>query len=284
MDEKTMSFNETQLKRVGFAEAFTPELKKQMEAGLPAIQHQFKKEFEGDKVHATLHLKKSTTSDHYFLNKFDMSLQKDGQTGTLNQTFYVNQKKATGNEDAGHQKIERENRYTLKEAYNLLAGRPVFKHLTSKEGNAYDAWVKLDFKNKLDNGNHEMKQYTQAYGFDLKQALLKYPIKEMTNELYANRLMESLQRGNLQKVTFVDPQGKEDKLYISPNITLGALNVYDENRQRLTTEMLVDKQYLSPKAAGEIKQHYNQEQKNGQKETAKQDMPAEKKTRKQKLH
>ena len=72
MDEKAMSFNEGQLKRTGFAEAFTPELKAQMEQGVAVIQHNFKKEYDGDKVDATLHLKKSATSDYYFLNKFDL--------------------------------------------------------------------------------------------------------------------------------------------------------------------------------------------------------------------
>jgi hypothetical protein len=166
MDEKTMSFNETQLKRVGFAEAFTPDLQQKMKEGVPVIQHPFTKEYDGDKVDATLHLKKSATSDHYFLNKYDLQLQKDGQTDSVKQTFYLTaNKKETGGEEDNQQKTKHENKYTLKEAYNLLAGRPVHKNLVSKEGNEYEAWVKLNFKNKLDNGNHEMKQYTKNYGF-----------------------------------------------------------------------------------------------------------------------
>lgn len=260
MDEKAMGFNENQLKRSGFAEAFTPDLQQKMNDGVPVIQHNFKKEYDGDKVEATLHLKKSATSDYFFLNKFDLQLQKNGQADAVKQTFYISTKKESG-EDGNQQKTKQENRYTLKEAYNLLAGRPVHKNLVSKEGNEYEAWVKLNFKNKLDNGNHEMKQYTKNYGFELENVLAKYPIKELTNEQYKQSLIDSLHRGNLQKATFVDKDGREEKLYISSNITLGALNVYDQNKQRIPTEILVEKQHIGKELAEELKQRVSQQQK-----------------------
>ncbi|HTN06456.1 hypothetical protein [Agriterribacter sp.] len=282
MDEKAMGFNESQLKRIGFAEAFTPELKSKMEQGVPLIQHEFKKSYDGDHVKADLHLKKSATSDYYFLNKFDLQLQKDGQANTLNQTFYITSKKATGDsEDGNQQKNKVDNKYTLKEAYNLLAGRPDHKNLVSNEGNEYEAWVKLNFKNKLENGNYEMKQYTKNYGFALENILSKYPIKELTNEQYKQSLIDSLHRGNLQKATFVGNNGSEEKLYISPNITLGALNVYDLSKQRLTTETLVEKQYIGKELADQLKQRVSQQQKQEQKEKQ-EPAPSQKKEQKQK--
>lgn len=303
MDEKAMGFNESQLKRTGFAEAFTPELKAKMEQGAPLIQHEFKKNYDGDQVTATLHLKKSATSDYYFLNKFDLQLQKDGRADSLKQTFYITSKKTTNDsEDSGQQKNKVDNKYTLKEAYNLLAGRPVHKNLVSNEGNEYEAWVKLNFKNKLENGNHEMKQYTKNYGFELENVLSKYPIKELTNAEYKQSLIDSLHRGNLQKATFVGADGKEEKLYISPAITLGALNVYDQNKERIPTEKLVEKQYIGKEFAEQLKQRVNQQQKPEQKEKQesassqkkeqkqkqvqkqKIDEPVKKQSRKQKAH
>lgn len=298
MDEKAMSFNENQLKRSGFAEAFTADLQQKMKEAVPVIQHPFKKEYDGDKVEATLHLKKSATSDYYFLNKFDMQLRKDGQTDTVKQTFYITAKKESG-EDGNQQKAKQENRYTLKEAYNLLAGRPVHKHLVNKEGNEYEAWVKLNFKNKLDNGNHELKQYSKNYGFELENVLAKYPIKELTNEQYKQSLIDSLHRGNLQKATFVDNNGREEKLYVSPNITLGALNVYDQDKQRIPTETLVEKQYIGKELAEELKQRVSQQQTQTQEQALSQkpeqkekqtpgqkqknDAPAKKQAQKQKM-
>jgi hypothetical protein len=259
MDEKTLSFNENQLKRTGFAEAWTPTLQAQMDQGLPEIKHPFKKEYDGDRVEATLHLKKSTTSDFYFLNKFDLQLQKEGQANAIKQTFYLTQRnKGSEEENASKQRLE--NKYTLKEGYNLLAGRPVFKDLVNQEGHAYQAWVKLNFKNTQNNGNYEMKQYHTNYGFDLEKTLNNYPIKELANPQYKQSLVDSLQRGNLQKATFVGPDGKEEKLFISPNITFGSLNVYDQNKQRMPTETLVERQYIGKELAERLTERVSQQQ------------------------
>jgi hypothetical protein len=259
MDEKALRFNENQLKRTGFAEAFTPDLQAKMIQGLPEIQHPFAKRYEGDEVNALLHLKKSGTSDFYFLNKFDLQLQKEGQTGLVRHTFYLTQRNKGSEEDNGA-KQRLENKYTLKEGYNLLSGRPVFKDLVSQEGQAYQAWVKLNFKNTLNNGNYEMKQYHTNYGFDLEKVLGNYPIKELTNPQYKESLLDSLQRGNLQKATFVGNDGKEEKLYISPNISFGSLNVYDLNKQRVPTEKLLEKQFIGKELAEQLTQRVNQQQ------------------------
>jgi hypothetical protein len=230
-----------------------------MEQGLPEIKHPFKKEYDGDRVEATLHLKKSATSDFYFLNKFDLQLQKEGQANAISQTFYLTQRNK-GNEAEDGSKQRLENKYTLKEGYNLLAGRPVFKDLVSQEGKEYQAWVKLNFKNTQNNGNFELKQYHTNYGFDLEKTLGNYPIKELANPQYKQSLMDSLQRGNLQKATFVGPDGKEEKLFISPNITFGSLNVYDQNKQRMPTEALVDKQYIGKELAEKLTERVTRQQ------------------------
>lgn len=130
----------------------------------------------------------------------------------------------------------------------------------NQEGNAYQAWVKLNFKNTQNNGNYEMKQYHTNYGFDLEKTLHNYPIKELANPQYKASLIDSLQRGNLQKATFVAPDGKEEKLFISPNITFGSLNVYDQNKQRMPTETLVEKQYIGKELAEKLTERVNQQQ------------------------
>lgn len=270
MDEKTAGFNETQLKRVGFAEAFTSELKTKMEHGVPIIQHNFKKDYEGDEVNAVLHLKKSSTSDLYFLNKFDVQLQKDGQLSSVKQTFYITASQKNKDEENGNQqKNKQETKYTLKEAYNLLSGRPVYKDLTSKEGQPYQAWVKLDFKEKLDSGNHKMKQYTSNYGYELENVMAKYAIKELISDQYKQSLVDSLHRGNLQKVTFVGEGGKEEKLLVSPNISFGSLNVYDLEKQRLTTEQLLEKKFIGSELATKLTEHIAKQKKPEQKEAIK---------------
>jgi hypothetical protein len=81
--------------------------------------------------------------------------------------------------------------------------------------------------------------------------------------------VDSLHRGNLQKVTFSGSEGKEEKLYIAPNILFGALHVYDLNKERITNEALIKKEMIG-KELGErlteaIQQHQSQDQKPEQK-------------------
>lgn len=45
---------------------------------------------------------------------------------------------------------------------------------------------------------------------------------EEKEDFIKERLLQSLQRGNLQSVTFVGKDGKTEKLFISPDIPLGA--------------------------------------------------------------
>jgi hypothetical protein len=261
MDEKTMQFNENQLKRSGFAEAFTGELIEKMKEGVPLIEQPFSKIYDSDRVDAVLHLKKSTTSDHYFLGKFDLKLIKGDDATQVSQTFYITVKKTAEVGEENSERRRQENRYTLKEAYNLLDGRPVFKRLFNREGEDYTAWVKLNFANRLENGNFEIKQFTQNYGFNLENTLAKYPIKELENERFKNSLLDSLHRGNLQKATFLKKDGGSEELYVSPNISFGSLNIYSLDKERLSIDKLSEKQFIAPAFASELKERVAQFQK-----------------------
>ena len=65
----------------------------------------------------------------------------------IKQTFYV------GKEEAN---------ITLKEAYNLMSGRAVYKEkLSNSEGQEYKAWLQLDFKVTDKNGN--FKSYNRTF-------------------------------------------------------------------------------------------------------------------------
>lgn len=89
---------------------------------------------------------------------------------------------------------------TAKEAYNLLSGRSVNKDLTNKEGQPFNAWLQLDFKEEDKNENFKVKQYHQGYGYELEAVLNKYPIKELSNDEEKVKLMKSLEKGNQERV------------------------------------------------------------------------------------
>ncbi|GAA4748983.1 hypothetical protein [Flavisolibacter ginsenosidimutans] len=128
--------------------------------------------------------------------------------------------------------IGKANNITQKEAYNLMSGRAVNKDLLNKEGQAYNAWVQMNFKETDKAGNYLLKQYHQNYGFDLAKELAKHPIKELADEKEKTRLIESLEKGNRQVVTFVK-DGSEQKMFIEANPRFKSLTVYDASMQRV---------------------------------------------------
>jgi hypothetical protein len=167
----------------------------------------------------------------YFFNSYHVSLKKEDSKESLEQTFYINKDSSN---------------ITLKEAYNLMDGRAVNKDLKNKEGEEYNAWIKLDFKEDDNNGNFKFKQYHQNYGYDLEASLSKHSIKELQNPEYKNDLLNSLKKGNLQSVTFV-VNGVESKQYVEANPHFKTVNVYDGNMQRINNRESKDQKQAETK-------------------------------------
>lgn len=235
MTEKNYEYLSEQLMRTGFGDTLNDELRKNMEKQNADFTLNLQQAYGTDKVSATLHFKKSPESDMYFFNKYDLQLKKEEQENTINQTFYPNKN------------------ITLKEGYNLLDGRAVHKILTSKEDEKYAAWLQLDFTKNTQSGNYEFKQFHQNYGFDLEKTLSKYPIKELGNEKYKEALIRSLERGNLQSATF-QINGKEEKIYIAPNLTFKTLNAYSSGMQKISVNELIQKNKQEQSNKQEVKE------------------------------
>lgn len=243
MNPKNYDFLKDQVKFTGFGEALDSELKNQMQRGVPEFQLNHNTTFGKDIATATLHFKKSEQSDMYFFNKYDLTLKPENSADTAKQTFYIGKK----------------NNITLKEGYNLMSGRAVNKDLASREGQIYNAWLQMDFKETDKNGNYPLKQFHQNYGFDLEKVLAKHPIKELANEQEKTKLIESLQKGNRQAVTFLQ-DGTEQRMFIEANPRFKSVNVYDSAMQRV--------------------QSHSQKEKNAPEQSVKQDVMKE--SRKQK--
>lgn len=199
--------NEEYLKRqvyyLGFGENLNTELSKKMKEGREKFEIPFTAEFnKGDKkqvVEYTINFGKSKQNDMYFLNNYQATLKDQNPEKDKTQTFYIN----------------KSNNVTAKEAYNLLDGRAVHKKMENREGEPYEAWLQLENK-KQDNGNHAVKQYHTAWGFDLDKNISKIPMKELENAEQKDKLMKSLEKGNLQSVTLV-LAGKEEKAFLEAN-------------------------------------------------------------------
>ncbi len=124
--------------------------------------------------------------------------------------------------------FEPDNIVTASQAYNLLAGRAIQKEYAGRENNIQTAWMQLDFNDKDASGNHKLKEFHSAYGFDVKEALKQLPLKELTTSEATEKLLNALKNGHQQAVT-LKKDGKEQKLFIEANPQFKSINVYDEN-------------------------------------------------------
>jgi len=222
MQENNYEYLLTQLKYTGFKDSLNDDLKKQMQNGVAEFSLQYQTQFGQDTAKAALQFRKSKESDMYFFNNYQLEVACGNNTAPVKQTFYISNK---------------EDNVTLKEAFNLLEGRAVHKELTPKEGEKYNAWVQLDFKQTDDKGNYHRKTFHQNYGYDLAETLAKLPIKELGNEEDKRMLMQSLERGNRQSVTYMAGDD-ERKIFIEAVPQFKSLNMYDMNMQRLKPDQL----------------------------------------------
>lgn len=254
MNENNLKYLQDNIKYHGFGETLNPELEGQLQKGNAEFSLPFKAEVNKREMEATLHFKKSDTTDMYFFNKYD-ARTKNEKDETIAQTFYIN--KGSG--------------VTLKEAYNLLNGRAVHKELTDKQDQKYTAWIQLDFNSKDKNGNYERKQFHQNYGYDLKEALSHYPIKELIKEDDMKSLVRSLEKGNIQMVTLEIP-GKDVKVFIEANPQYKSVNLYNNKMQSLDKDQ---RQELM--VTPEMKEDKGQNKRKEQKESLDGEDKAEKK-------
>jgi len=215
MNEKNFDYLKSNIRNHGFGETLGPAIEAQLKNGAAEFTLPYKTEVNKREMEATLYFGKSKDNDMYFFNKYD-SRVKNEKNETVAQTFYINNGWGV----------------TLKEAYNLLNGRTVHKELTNKEGEKYQAWVQLDFAAKDKHGNYERKQYHQNYGYEIKDVLNHYPIKELLKAEDAAMLIKSLEKGNVQMVTLELPD-KDVKVFIEANPQYKSLTVYDNKMQRL---------------------------------------------------
>lgn len=216
MNEKNFEYLKDQLKYHGFGEGLQPELQVNLSKEAAEFTLAHKTEVNKKELEATLYFRRSDTTDMYFLNKYDVRARTERKDETLSQTFYMNKGQGV----------------TLKEAYNLLNGRAVHKELLDKEDQKYKAWIQLDFSAKDKNGNFERKQYHENYGYDIRAALAVYPVKELGNPEEKEKLLKSLEKGNLQQVTLKGEMA-ETKVFIEANPQYKVVNLYDAKMQRL---------------------------------------------------
>jgi hypothetical protein len=230
MNEQNLDYLSRQIKFTGFGESHEKDLKDKMESGIADFVLFHNQEFGQDTAAATLHFRKSENLDLYFFNRFELVVTGNLHTGAVKQTFYIHPK---------------EDPISLKEGYNLLRGRSIHKDYQPKVGEKYKAWLQLDFKDANKNGQYKILQFHPNYGFDLDATIHKHPILELNNTEEKKRLLESLERGNRQQVSYGEP-GNEQKVFIEASPQFKTINIYDDSMRRVMAGNL---QQISSQAA-----------------------------------
>lgn len=217
MNEQNVEYLEKQLQFSGFSDETKRELRDKINEGAQTFQLNEKKAYGPDKVEARLNFSRSDKGN-YFFNSYDLILEKEKIEDSIMHQF----------------KVSYGNTFSLKEAYNLLDGRSVNKDFIkvdkedSKNNTVTNAWSYLDKKNTDDKGNYLIRK---KYGFDLKAALDKLPLRDAKIPGAMADLVSSLNKGNKQyAVMLID--GKEEKRYLEAAPRYGSITIYNEKMER----------------------------------------------------
>ena len=268
MNEQNLDYLKDNIKYLGFGEKQHDALEANLKEGKESFQLNYSAEVNKKPFEAVLNFRRSDSSDMYFLNGYQATLERSNGE-KMEQTFYLSKGKGV----------------TAKEAYNLLEGRAVHKELTNKAGESYKAWIQLDFENKDKHNNHEVKQYHENYGYDLKAATGKFAISELTDHEKEKTLMQSLQKGNIQSVS-IEKDGNASKMFIEANPQYKTVTLYDAQMKRVQKEELSKYHSVQQPQGKELKPEQKEDLKQDKKKEVKQkvgddpDSPKKKTSRK----
>lgn len=214
MNQKNIGYLKDTLKYMGFDDKLNADLEKNIQEDKPEFQLKQAYEFNKQSVSVELFFKKGGQQSLYYFNKYRASINiKEGQRSQL---FYN----------------DKSNGVTLKEAFNLLQGRSVYKELANKAGEEYKAWIQLDLNEKEENGNFKQKIFHENYGYHLLPALENLPIQELKAEKQKEILIKSLKKGNAQSVSF-ENNGQIEKMFVEANPQFKTITVYDSQMKKV---------------------------------------------------
>lgn len=264
MNKKNLDYLKDGLQYTGFSGRLSEALEEQVQQQPAAFQLKTEIPYYNASVAYTLHFRKSDQSDIYFFNKYDATLQHDKPGQERSQTFYINQNRGI----------------TAREAYNLLSGRAVQKELVNAVGEPYKAWLQLNQAADPATGQPKLRQFHEAYGFDLEKALRPYAIREFHDPEQKDVLLRSLQKGNVQRVTAL-LNGQEVKHFIEASPQYKTINVYDEKLKPIKRETLLRPEQQQ---AQTNRQSQQEQQKRKKEKLQPEDQPGKKQSRRKGLH
>ncbi|MGN7988722.1 hypothetical protein ACTJKC_15340 [Pedobacter sp. 22226] len=150
--------------------------------------------------------------------------------------------------------VERGKGFTASQSINLIEGRAVYREdMLTQGGHPYKAWMKLDLDGPRDRYmNFNMNQYHDpSYGFNLKEVLDKFNIKELDDPKERAKLEAQLKNGDRPFIT-VDKNGEQVKLQVEAVPRYSQLNMFalsgkPEKREQFLKEPSINKEVIKSK-------------------------------------
>uniref|UniRef100_UPI0004692760 hypothetical protein n=1 Tax=Pedobacter jeongneungensis TaxID=947309 RepID=UPI0004692760 len=169
-----------------------------------------------DQVRFMLNFNRSKQSDMYFLNDYEVTLNKAGSALPIRQVF----------------DLERDNRITALQAYKLLSGNSLERDVYTKSENGESpekkkVWFKLNLEVQDAYGNHPLKKFYPEFKFELSDAIDKYPFKGLT-EPGKDGMMKMLRSGHMAPAEMMVGK-KAVSVLVTANPQYKGLDVYDKN-------------------------------------------------------
>jgi len=193
MEKTNQEFLAEDLKFLGFGETLKTSLGEAMANNETSFELYFAGEIGFEPLHAILYFTKTDPKGFFFFSGYQLALD--------NKLQYF--------------KIFKGKGVTLKEGFNLLCGRAVFKQLIGKNGQKYDAWMQLDFNIK-EGENFKVNTYFGSHSYNLSSSLDELGIQPPSSNWDRQMLLRSLERGNLQS-GFITENGELKEVLIEAN-------------------------------------------------------------------
>ncbi|NGM71662.1 hypothetical protein [Sphingobacterium sp. SGL-16] len=178
-----------------------------------------------------LNFNRAKDTDTYFLNSYDVSLRNGNNPAVVSQSF----------------DLARDHRITALQAHKLMSGLALEKEvfLRSKDDNQDAAkqpekvnmWFKLNLDITDAFGNHPLRTFRPEYGYNLTEALAKYPIKELDTPEKMKQALETLKGGNYLHADILIGK-KNVPVSIVANPQMKTIGIYDKNMMEIRDETI----------------------------------------------
>ncbi|HZY35966.1 MAG TPA: hypothetical protein VFE53_04915 [Mucilaginibacter sp.] len=145
-------------------------------------------------------------------------------SSAIKQTFYV--KNGVG--------------FSAPQAANMVQHRTVHRDnmLNPNNGEAYKAWISLDFDQKKDDyGNYKFKQMNDPnFGFNLEKTLDNFKIKELADPAKKEAIMEAMKNGDRLQLTITGKDNKEHTVQVEAVPRYKTLDFFNSKGEKMKRE------------------------------------------------